>query len=799
MGRARADRGRRSRAPEEAVESARARSDERGASCSPRSPVFIGLCAVVLAVPVAVLGGASGPYDDPKAWALPILVAATVLGWLAWSPAQPPSAGSTQDAATRILRSTVVAYAAWSVITTVTSIAPAQSLLGNFGRGMGLLTVGSATVLFFLVRHECKTPEAIRALIDAALLGSAPVCLLALGQVIGWDPLPRSWDPAVATLTVRSTFGQHIILGSYLVVLVPLAAARLDCSLRRWRAPGPDDARVTRRAFVAGALWIAGVLALVGLASRWAPAWWALVPWGVAGAFGWTFTRKPGGESFRAPVAVALLGALVSAQVLVVLMSAARGPLLGMLFGLCVAGLALLACRRAWKTFLVTAATVGVLLVALALLNVPRSPLAPFARVGVLERLSHLSDVRRGTPVWFRLQVWGGILSGWGRQIRGEEVIPETRPWVRSALGYGLETQLLTLDQLSLPAVGVFETQGEGWRGQYLVDRAHNALLDELVTGGLVGAGLWLTSVGCVLAAGIARVRAATSGEETTVRLGCLGAVLAHLAEGQVGIVTAMPLALLWMTAGVLATAPWSVTDPRSAAVSVSSRTRRPLRKLAMVAMALVAVLTAGLETRWLLASVAYADGARRHIAGQVSEAYAKFRRSRELMPWLPLPVEAFASTALRLAGSESSPPRRLGMLHEGEGALAEARRHALGDATSWALTARITLAEAGAGERDKLPMSLEAFRRAAGLRPRDASLMAQWGWAWLQSGDPAQARQTAERALALPGGRREWLAWVVLALSAREMGDAVEARRAASRVRRLAPPEARRLVEGIP
>ncbi len=741
-------------------------------------------------MPIAVLGEASGPYDDPKAWALPILVAVTAL---AGSSRSLPRENRPHDRAASVLRWTVRAFLGWLVITTVTSIAPAQSILGNFGRGMGLLTVGSGVLLFFLVGRECRTIEAVRALIDAALLGSAPVCLLALGQAIGWDPLPKSWDPAVAALTVRSTLGQHIFLASYLVVLIPLAAARLDGSLRRWRR-GRDGAPVPLRALGVGALWVAGVLALVWLASRWAPLWWALVPWGAAGAFGWALTREPRGQSARASVAVALLGTLVSAQVLAVVLSTARGPLLGLLFGLTVAGLTLLARRGAWRSLVVTSATVSAILVALLILNAPHSSLAPLARVGVLDRLSQLADVRPQTPVWFRLQVWGGILSGWVRQMRGEEIVPETQPWVRSVVGYGLETQLLTLGQLSLPAIGTVEMQGEGWRGQYLVDRAHNTLLDQLVTGGLVGVGLWIASVGSLLVVGFKHVRNAPQ-EEASLRLGCLGAVLAHVAEGQVGIVTAVPLALFWMTAGVLTTPPWSGAGPRSEV----PRRHRWRRTLSVPAVALVAVLVVWADTRWLQASIAYAAGARRHIAGQLPQAYEDFRRSTELMPWLPLPAEAFASVALRLAGSESSPARRLQVLDEGERALARARRHALGDADAWESTAQITLAEARAGQRRKLTTSLEAFAKAARLRPRDPSLMAQWGWAWLEGGDPVRAGQAARLALGLPGGSREWLAWAVLASSARAMGDDAEARRAAQQARSLAPREARPFLEGLP
>jgi hypothetical protein len=765
---------------------------------SSRSPVFIGLGAVVMAVPLLVLGPAAGPYDDPKAWALPIVVAGTALGWLARPRA--PLARAAGDGPTRVLRWTIALSLVWGLITTVTSIAPGQSVVGNFGRGMGLLTVSAAALVFFLVRSECRTPEAIRALLDAALLGSVPVCLLALGQAIGWDPLPRAWDPAVATLTVRSTFGQHIFLGSYLVVLVPLAAARLDATFRRWWSPeaGGDRRRVPLRALGLGTLWVAGALGLVVLAARWAPAWWALGPWGIVGALTWAVAREPGRDRSRGSVGVVLLAALVAAQVLVVVLSGARGPLLGMLFGLSVAGLTLLARRRAWKAVVVTAAAVAALLAGLVLLNVPNSPLAPLARVGVLSRLSELTNVTRGTPVWFRLQVWGGILSGWGRQLRGEEIIPGTWPRARSALGYGLETQLLTLDQLALPALGVTGASGEGWRAQYLVDRAHNLLLDHLVTGGLIEVGLWLALIASLLAVGISRARTALPGEETTLRLGCLGAVLAHLAEGQVGIVTTMPLALFWMTSGLIASAPWCGAGAPPGAGSRTPRPGRTWWTMAMVVLALAAALIAWVNTRWLLGSIAYAEGARRLIAGQRLEAYADFRRSTELMPWVSLPAEAFAYTALRLAGNEPSAVSRLGLLHEGEAALAESRRHARGSAASWTLTAQLMFAESRAGERSKLAMSLEAFAAAARLRPEDPQLMAQWGWAWLEHGDPERARQAAERAVALSGGRSEWLPWAVLARAARVLGDAAQERRAADMARSLAPPEASRLLESF-
>ena len=76
---------------------------------------------MALGVPLAVLGNAMGPYDDPKAWALPILVALTGLAWLAARRQAVDPADETSDARARVLRWLLLACLAWSAITTANS------------------------------------------------------------------------------------------------------------------------------------------------------------------------------------------------------------------------------------------------------------------------------------------------------------------------------------------------------------------------------------------------------------------------------------------------------------------------------------------------------------------------------------------------------------------------------------------------------------------------------------------------------------------------------------------------------
>src|SRR5262249_9047456 len=191
-------------------------------------------------------------------------------------------------------------------------------------------------------------------------------------------------------------------------------------------------------------------------------------------------------------------------------------------------------------------------------------------------------------------------------------------------------------------------------------------------------------------------------------------------------------------------------------------------------------------------------EGPRRGLAGQLRGACAGSGGGGARAPSLPLPAESAAYVALRLAAGEADPARRLRFLEEGEATLREARRHASSGAGSWTLAAQIAFAQARAGDRSKLVASLAAFSAAARIRPNDPQLLGQWGWAWLESGEPVRAREAAARAVALPRGRKDWLAWAVLARASAELGDEAEARRAADTARSLAPPEAARFVDSV-
>ena len=761
------------------------------------SVVLTGLASVLLGVPLAVLASPMGPYDDPKAWALSILMALAGLAWIASAPWRVATSSSAPRHGTRVVSGMVLVCTAWSLVATVTSVAPAQSVFGTFGRGVGLLTIGFAALAFFLTRAECRTSQAVRWVVDIALLGSVPVCLLALGQAAGWDPLPKAWDPAVRTLTIRSTFGTHIFLGSYLVVLIPLTLARVAWALRQRSASGrwPSPTAAQWRQGLAATAWVIAAVALIGLGSRWPEVWWALVPWGLVGAVAFRLRARPVNAAADTTLTASLLVSLLAGQVLVVVLSQGRGAFIGILVGIGVTGFSLLVRRRAWKTLGAAAVGSMALVVFLVLLNMPGSPIARLGKVRLLSRLGDITNVQPGSPGWVRLQLWSGISDGWRRQLHGASVIPGVSPGLRSLIGYGPETQLVVLEPLTAPFAGKLSASGEGWYARYVFDRAHNVLLDRLVTEGLLGVALWVLLLGSVVILGVWRLRSSAEPGETAVRVGALGAILGHVADGQVGMSTPVPLLLFWVTAALLTSDSWT-SAKRAGGTLGDARSRARWWGVALVAAALVTSLVGWASTRWLFASMAYANGVRLGIAGQLAEAYGEFQRSSTLAPWLALPAESAAYTALRLATAESLPSRRIALLHEADTLLRQARDHAIGGPGSWALRAQIAFAEARTGQPSQLATSRDAFAVALRLRPNDPRLLAQSAWVWLESGDPLQARRAAEQALAREPG--EWVAWAVLARVLRGQGDAAGTQQATGRARDLAPPEARPLLDAL-
>jgi len=118
-----------------------------------------------------------------------------------------------------------------SILATIASISPSQSLWGSFERQQGLLTQLAYLALFLLVARALRTSSQVERLFCALAWGSAPVVLYGLAQAAGLDPLGWHTDAASPVL---STIGRANFVGSYLVLVVPVTATQLSQARRRW-------------------------------------------------------------------------------------------------------------------------------------------------------------------------------------------------------------------------------------------------------------------------------------------------------------------------------------------------------------------------------------------------------------------------------------------------------------------------------------------------------------------------------------------------------------------------------------
>jgi Tfp pilus assembly protein PilF len=92
--------------------------------------------------------------------------------------------------------------------------------------------------------------------------------------------------------------------------------------------------------------------------------------------------------------------------------------------------------------------------------------------------------------------------------------------------------------------------------------------------------------------------------------------------------------------------------------------------------------------------------------------------------------------------------------------------------------------------------IALDAYATATRLAPGDASILGNLGLAWLEARQPARARETAERAVALDPDA--WLGWAILARASAQLGDATRAGEATARARQLAPATASGLLSEL-
>jgi hypothetical protein len=385
------------------------------------------------------------------------------------------------------------------LVSTLLSVSPTVSFFGSYQRLQGLYTYSSYLVIFFLAASLLQTRAEIERAISIALVASFPVALYGIIQHFFLDPLPWVGD---VTTRVASTLGNSIFIGAFLILVIPLALARLLQTTARVRATMPGRPPVL--------IYLAALVTFLGIAAAWGlsfdvgvksfieanysgvlnPEQLAATSGAFALALGVSFLAvalwwgaaivlKQRAANF---LLIALYAALLAVQCVALFFSQSRGPLLGMLGGLFAFGV-LYALARGARKLAVGAVSLALLgLLFLVLLNLSNSPLAGLREVPYIGRLGRIFETEGGTGR-VRVLIWQGALQLtlpheplWA-PTTGTDAFNPIRPFV----GYGPETMYVAYNRFYPPELGTLESRNA------TPDRSHNETFDALVTTGLFG------------------------------------------------------------------------------------------------------------------------------------------------------------------------------------------------------------------------------------------------------------------------------------------------------------------------
>ena len=448
--------------------------------------IQFGLPAIVLLLPVLVNPFGNRFYEIPKVAFLRLAILLVFTAWLVDRINFGGSiAGSLRQLLSRPLVLPVLLFTLAYVLSTITSVAPHVSFWGSYFRVSGTYNTLCYVTFFFLIILNLHTTRQLERLITVALLASLPIALYGVLQHSGVEPIFPGYDHSGRPI---STIGNPIFLGAYLIMVIPLTLGRLLVSLRALL--GRSQLASSRRSMI---------LEVIGYSS------------------------------------------LLVLQLVCLLYTGSRGPWFG-LFGGALLFAILIALRHRMKKLLLIAAVVGVALIALLVaLNLPNTPLEPFTESPYLSRLVFSDELAAGTGTeWVRLFIWQGTLE----LIRSNPNIgftPDPLRPVRPLIGYGPETMGIVFPQVYPYGLAYVESR------EAMADRAHNELLDLVVTTGVVGLLAFLLLMGCFFYHATSLLRRTRSFNTQISLIALLSAMFAHLIEAQFGILLFSDELLLWL------------------------------------------------------------------------------------------------------------------------------------------------------------------------------------------------------------------------------------------------------------
>jgi tetratricopeptide (TPR) repeat protein len=110
------------------------------------------------------------------------------------------------------------------VVSTILSISPGVSFWGSYQRLQGSYSMLSYIVIFAMMASTMRTFDQVDRLVTLVIIASVPVSLYGIVQRYGLDPLPWAGD---VTQRVASNMGNAIFVASYLIMIIPVTISRL--------------------------------------------------------------------------------------------------------------------------------------------------------------------------------------------------------------------------------------------------------------------------------------------------------------------------------------------------------------------------------------------------------------------------------------------------------------------------------------------------------------------------------------------------------------------------------------------
>ncbi len=393
------------------------------------------------------------------------------------------------------------------LVSSAFSLVPYTSIVGSYQRLQGTYTLFGYLVIFFALLTTLRTREQLSRLLTVLIINSLPVALYGIVQHNGLDPLPWAGD---VQSRVASNMGNAIFVAAYLIMIVPLTAARLVESFRDIMTR--EETRISDILRASAYIFILAVQLLTIWYSRSRGPWLGLA----VGGFLFPYLlligllRQARSEEDR-PVAwteglLRGLGMGVGSLVLAAAMGglgyiAFRGKA-GMMVG---GGLGLLAFGALWLYFVVERKgwrwlwlgwiTIGLVGAGLLLaINLP-GPLQGYVRehYPAMKRMTDMFDWERGTGK-VRTLIWEGALE----LIKPHDPIlfpdgtPDRFNAIRPLVGYGPESMYVAYNRFYPPELGHYESRTAS------PDRSHNETLDSVVITGLLGLAAYLFLFGSV-------------------------------------------------------------------------------------------------------------------------------------------------------------------------------------------------------------------------------------------------------------------------------------------------------------